>query len=486
MALVKFSSEFVANNSVNIDNVFISEFMPFANENCVKVFLFGLLKCSQPDTVDNSLEGFSLVLKLSKDDIVSAFMYWEEVNLVKILSYDPLEIRYLPIKNGSMRLRKLNEDKYKAFNIKAQEVLAGRTITPVEFSEYYYFLEQYKMEQDALVMVMKYCTELKNNKVGYAYILTVARDWAKDGILTCEDVTRRLQEQDQAAGDIATVFKALKLNRTASADEYKLFLSWVHDWDFSLDTIVYLAKMVKGALGAMNKLNKLIEKCYASNIRSIKEISEFFKNQEKHFELAKIVCKRLGVRYDNLEAVVDTYIAQWLGMGFDEEAIGDLASYCFKTSVRTLQGMNKKVEQLHAQGLLTKAAMENHLQTQIKNDGEIERILHALGIERVVINSDRTAYKTWMLSWGTTEELLNYAIEQAADKYMPLQYLNKLLSNFHNSNVKTVAEAKNIKISSASSSATKEKQLKHNVDKKENYTKSQLDSLFVNVFEVEL
>ena len=105
MALCKFSAEYISKKTTSIDNVFLKDFMPNAPENCVKVYLFGLLKC-QSDSDENSIEGFSRVLNLSEDEILGAFSYWEELNLVQILSTEPFEVLYLPTKSGSINLKK--------------------------------------------------------------------------------------------------------------------------------------------------------------------------------------------------------------------------------------------------------------------------------------------------------------------------------------------------------------------------------------------
>ena len=175
MTFCKFSTEYTSNSFVQIENSFLSEFMPNAPENCVKVYLFGLYKCNNPLALDNNIESFSQILNLSQEDIVSCFLYWQELGLVQLLGTTPLEVRYLPVKHGSVKLKKFNKDKYKAFNMKAQELIA-RMITPLEYQEYYYLIESMHIEPDALLMIIDYCVKQKGDTVGYSYILTVAKN----------------------------------------------------------------------------------------------------------------------------------------------------------------------------------------------------------------------------------------------------------------------------------------------------------------------
>ena len=483
MALCKFSSEFISNNSVMLDNSFIAEFMPNAPENCVKVYLFGLLKCFNPDALDNSLEGFSKVLNISSEDIFSSFLYWQELGIVQVISKEPLDIRYMPVRKASTRLMKFNVDKYKDFNIKAQELLSGRMITPTEYQEYYYLIESLHLEKDAMIMIIKHCVSLKGNNINYPYILTVAKNWAYDGILTCEAVENRLIEQERSSGIVLDIMKALGLKRGASNEEYELYLKWTKELEIEPDIIIYLAKKQKGKSGGINRLNSILEKCYSLKLSSIKEIQAYLDNQNEYLSVAKEVCKNLGVRYDNLENVVDVYISNWFALGFDGETIKEIANYCFKIGIKNLEGMNNKIDQLFKMGLLTINSLNSYLEEIVENDSKIKEILERLGIERAVITSDRNLYKTWLYTWNISTELLDFAIENSVDKYMPLQYLNKLLSSYYIKGIKTVEDAKKQTFDFGGSKRVVKENKK---PEKRNYTAKELNGLFDNVFEVEV
>ena len=486
MALCKFSSEFISNNSITLDNSFIAEFMPNAPENCVKVYLYGMLKCFNPDSLDNNLDGFSRALNLSSEDIFSSFLYWQELGLVQILSKEPLDIRFMPVKSGSLSLKKFNVDKYKDFNIKVQELINGRMITPTEYQQYYILIESMHIEQDALLMIVKYCVELKGNNIGYSYILTVAKNWAYEGVKTSEDVENRLLEQEKSSGNVMEIMKALGLKRSASNEEYDLYLKWTKELEIELDVILFLAKKVKGKSGGINRLNSLLDKCYELKLNSVSEVKDYFDNQEEYFNLAKIVCKNLGVRYDNLEIVVDTYISNWVALGFEFETITNCANYCFKTGIKTLESMNEKMNQLFKMGLLTASSLNSYLSKIVENDAEIKAILEKLGIDRAVINSDRNLYKTWRSSWEISKEILDFAVEQSMDKYMPLQYLNKLLSTYFNKGIKKLEEAKNCETDFGFKVDKKTKKTANKKPEKREYTSKELSGLFDNVFEVEV
>ncbi|MGN0961322.1 MAG: hypothetical protein ACI4PF_03895, partial [Christensenellales bacterium] len=90
MSFCEFSSEVISSNVTTIENVFISDFMPNTNGEYVKVYLYGLYKCST--SRDNDLKTFARVLNMSEEDIINVFYYWQEVGLVNVINVEPIMI----------------------------------------------------------------------------------------------------------------------------------------------------------------------------------------------------------------------------------------------------------------------------------------------------------------------------------------------------------------------------------------------------------
>lgn len=478
MAVCRFSTEYVDEDYIKLDHSFIKQFVPNTPDNLLKVYLYGLYACQK----EIELNDMSNALNLSNDDIESAFLYWQEMGLVTVLSTSPLEVRYLPTKYGNYHLKNYNKDKYADFTIKVQEILSGRMITPTEYNEYYYLIETMHFEQDALLMLIKYCTQLKNNKVGYSYIVTVAKDFAGDGIITASKMEEKLQNLEASSSDVKLVLSALKIKRNPSIEEYRLYEDWTSHDGIDLNLLLYLAKQVKN--GGMSKLNTLVTKCIENKLYSIKEIEDYNTHVEMLYSTAKKVVKNLGLRYETLEPIVETYILPWTSYGFDEETLAMLANHCFKQSIRTLAGLNDTIIKLYQLGLITLNDLENYFTKQAKEDEKIKDVLQKLGLNRSVNAMDRKFYHTWTLDWGTAPELLDYAISLSADKSLPLQYLNKLLSAYHTKNIKTVDKAKAEGISFASSST--QSKGKEPTIKQRSYTKQEMSSLIQNIKEIDL
>lgn len=482
MAFCEYSSEVVSQNSTTVDNVFFAEFMPNANGDYVKVYLYGLYKCASGK--DNSIDMFAKDLQMSHDDIVSIFYYWQELGLVQVINAENVLVRYLPIRNAIQKIKKYNVDKYTAFNISAQELIGSKMLTPRELEEFYYLIENLKMEKEAVLKVIEYCVKLKGKNVSVSYVVAVAKNWCYDGVKTSADVDERLEEQERVSGDVVLVLKAMGIKRQATVEEYQTYLNWTKDREIPLDLIVHVAKVTKSK--NFKKLDDMIVKIYSLKLYSEKEIDDYFAMSDNMLKIAKNVVKSLGLWYDDLTNVVDTYIANWLQLGFDEKAILKLSNYAFKSSIRTLEGLDNSINNMYKLGLLTCDSIDKHLEDIVKNDAVIVNILNSLGIDRVVVSSDRMYYKTWVYDWGMTEEVINYGAEMSRGKYMPMQYLNRLLSDYFKSGVRSIEDAKNHKSTDAVLSAKVATKTSSKTAKKRNYSKKELDSLFDDISEIEI
>lgn len=481
MALCSYSSKLAMDGYTVVDNTFLNEFLPQATGDDVKVYLFGLNLCTNPNTDDNSLDTMSKVLCLSEDAILKSFAYWQEMGLVQVVSNSPLEVRFLPIRtrSGSSKIR--NKEKYADFNAQMQEVISGRMITPTEYNEYYSLIEVYHFEPEALVMIAKYCTTRKSTSIGYPYILAVARNYAEEGLKTTEAVENKFIEYEQNSDEIKRVLDALGLKREADIEERNLYLKWNNNFGFTNGTIVEVAKSLKKK-GGFAKLDSLLSKYYEQKLFTVEEISEFAKRQDELFELAKTVSKNLGLYYQNLENVVDVYIADWTNKGYDAQTLTLISMYCFKQSIRSLEAMNTVVQKFYKLGLVSVESIEQYISSVIKSDEQIKQILDNVGLLRSVSSYDRDFYKTWTHSWGFSDEQILMVSETSKGKSNPISYLNKILATLNEKNIKNDKDIEKYLKSNTVQSTSVEK----SDFTQRNYSAEEMNALFDSLDDIEI
>ncbi len=480
MAFCKYSIDMLANNSTAVDNIFINNYLPYADSNYVKVYLYGLYKCQDSNSRDNTLENFSNELNLSQEEIEKAFYYWQEQGLVQILNVIPFEVRYLPISDVLNNTKKYNAKKYESFNAQAQEILCGRMITPNEYREYYDIIERLHMEKEALLMIINYCVNVKGNNVGYAYITTIAKDWANQKITTAKQVEERLIEFENLQTGIEYLFKLMGLKRLPNIEERTLYQKWTQQ-GFDDEVLNYVAKKIKSKNKAsFQYMDNVLDKYYANKLFSVNEIELFEEEKAKSMQIARSLTKNLGLYYENLEPVVDNYIFNWINLGFSEKMLEEISNYCFKTNVRTLEGMNKVLEKFHKLGILTEKSLAEYFNEVLSVDKKIKELLENIGLSRNVNQFDRDKYKIWKEVWKLPEDVIDYACTLAVGKEQPMQYLSSVLSTFHDKNIKTVEDAKN------SFNILGKTENKSNFSTGRTYSKEEMNALFQSIEEIEI
>lgn len=484
MGFCQFSSESVISNTTSVDNAFFNEFLPYANDACVKVYLYGLYKCNNANSYDNTLQSFSNVLGYTEDDIYNAFLYWQDQGLVQILSTEPFEVIYTPIKSAITNTRKYNKEKYTNFNMQLEAVLKGRMISLNEYYQYYEFMEVHHMEADALILIIEYCVRAKGLKVGYNYILTIAKNWAYDGCTSYEKVDERLRELEQNSTEIGELFDILGIKRVATIDEKEFLNKWKNEYEFSISCIKDVCKMHKKRKNKINnfdKLDTILRKYYEMKLTEFKDIETYESEKEGLFKISRLVCKELGLYYDNIEPVSTNYTSKWVLMGYSDEVLSSIANYCFKQSIRSLDGMDTVINKFFKLGIISADALSEYFNDVLKADGEIKEILESLGIVRNVNKFDRDFFKIWTTDWNMPHEIIWEGVKLSNGKTSPMQYLNKLLSLWHTQGVKTIEDCKKHQITETQG-ATKTTQNYTN----RNYTKTDLNALFDNLEEIEL
>jgi len=298
MAFVTFSSQHVIDNTTSVANTFIEEHLTSCNGDCARVYLYGLYMCGSSSRYDNTIEHFAKVLGLTEDDVTGAFLFWQEQGLVQVLSLKPMQVKYLPVRSGSSKIKKFTNDKYSDFNVQMQALLEGRMITTTEYQEYYAFLESFHVQPEALIMIAKYCIDLKGATVGYNYILTVAKNWAYQGVKTVAAVEEKFAVQEYDTTTLAKILKNLGSKRKAEPNDYQLIEGWRLK-GFDDDTLFAIATFCqKTGRKKMEDMVGVIEKFYKLGLTSPSSINSYITGKVETDKNIKELLVGLGLSRD--------------------------------------------------------------------------------------------------------------------------------------------------------------------------------------------
>lgn len=427
-----YAKEFSKSAFTDVENAFITEYLPESSGDAVRVYLYGLYLCQHPEQ-DKSLEEIAKTLNMSEDKVKNCFIYWEEFSLLSIVSLEPFSVQYLPLRSSLFaKPRKFKAEKYTDFTKSVQALLPSRMISTGEYTEYFNVMESYSIKPEAMVMIIKYCTDRKGTDVGYRYILAVAKDFGNRGITTVDKVEKELSSYILRSGVISRILKALSLKRQPEIEDSTLLKKWTQDLNFEEENIVFAAEKLKK--GSMAKLDSFLLELYSTKSFSKEEIGAYVLNKKNIFDLTIKISKALSIYVEVVDTVIDTYVNKWLSFGFTDQTLLLVASYCFKQGSNTFEGMDTLLESLRNRGFIDLSSVGDYFENEKKQDEFIQKVLSTAGINRRPNPWDRENLTMWK-NWNFSDEMILEASKLSAGKSSPIAYINGILSNWKNKNV---------------------------------------------------
>ena len=469
MSFCTFSKDFNLQSNTTVDNKFLDMYLPIATGDAVKVYLYGLYACNLDEEL--TLDKFAQNINLPIEEVRNCFKFWEEFGVLNVLSEEPFAVRYLPIE--TKKPKKFNPEKYTGFNKALQVLIPDRMITTNEFSAYFSIMEEHSIKPEAMLMIIKYCVDLKGKGISFRYVLKVANDFASRGITTESKIEKELSDYTIKSADLYEIFNIISPTSKPEIEDLNLFKKWTCEMKFSKNAI--LTACVKSKVKSTTKLDKELSSLYAAKKFAPEEIDSYYKEKKKITEIAYNVNKALSIFTEVIDPVVENYVFPWINKGYDEDSLIFIANYCFRKNRRTLEGMNEVVDKLYKNGLITLNSIAEFIKSTTQDDEFIKKLLAIAGISRKPTDFDRQNVQTWR-NWRFSDEMIEEAVNLSAGKNNPFAYVNAILSEWKNSNVFTISS-----IPTQSNTKT----TKSTAFKSQNYTKEELDDLIENIDDVE-
>lgn len=273
-----------------ISNLFLDKYMPKANGEYVKVYLY-ILRCSTMSDAILSVDSIASSLELTESDVTRALRYWDQTgilgvefnsrnNLSKIVIKDlrndlPITFKLVPevattstIASSTASPFKVDKQhviakpvanlddstefvpKQRQFTTSELSTLTadedikellyisqtylGKTLSSTETNTILYFYDGLKFPIDLIEYLIEYC--VSNGHTAMKYIETVALSWAKDNITTVDMAKAKVAS---VKGNSYPIMKAFGLSgRNLATSEQEFVIKWTDEYGFSLDMIL--------------------------------------------------------------------------------------------------------------------------------------------------------------------------------------------------------------------------------------------------------
>lgn len=255
-----------------LSNQFIDHYMPEANGEFVKVYIY-LVRTLSDAPVSFSLEQMADRLLCTEKDVLRALKYWAKIGFLS-LSYDsekrlsditlqdPEEATEekaseagsaqkaavkpvaKPVKEGSEsrpaasvmtpdRIKELKKNDEIVNLLFIAEQYLEKTLTSTEMQKILYFYDELKMSSVLIEFLIEYCVGKNHRSI--RYMESVALAWAKDGITTVEEAKASTNLYGK---EYFTILKYLGItSRNPVANEVAFMDTWMKTYGFSLEII---------------------------------------------------------------------------------------------------------------------------------------------------------------------------------------------------------------------------------------------------------
>ena len=438
MAFCSFSKDCDDNSYVTVENRFITNYLPEADGFAVKVYLYGLYVCKSAVS-DFSLTAMAEVLKTDEEKIVEAFAFWEDYDWVQIISKNPFAVQYLPVKAAIGRPKKVRYEKYTDFNKELERKMqkVGKPINAGEFIKYMKFLEETAMQPQALLLIAEYCINKQGNAVSPSYIFNKAKKLIAGGATTYEQVERELSSYNANEVHVVAILSALGLTstnsypRTPDESEYSLYRKWTETLEFDKAAIVAAARQMKR--GTMRGLDGVLEDLYEQGVKEAKAVTEFLTNREMMASLTFRIGRKLGLKVSNPATYIEEYVSKWLGYGFEDSTLLDVALFCLKNEKGSFEDMHTLLVSLVETGRVDKDAVKAYIKERNDDAKLFVKIQEICGVMR-----KNASHLTLIRSWkenGFSVDMILEAAKRSATSSNPMPYMNKILSDWQQEKV---------------------------------------------------
>lgn len=291
-------STFMLKNKINeytlISNLFIDKYMISAPGEYVKVYLIGLRHCLSGEIGISSSE-ISNSLNLLESDVLKAWNYWNEVDVISFRKLDKegnYGIDFIDLYNKKEKdevavaeniniLHELNNDSIKDM-MQDIEKLLGRSLSSNEISMYLSWQKDYQFSPEMILLLIQYC--VSKGKNDYRYIEKVAISWHDSKIKNVGEAQTFIKKREDIWVKIRKILKYLGFNSNeVMKPQEEMLVKWLNVYHFPLE-IIYKACDI-----CFERLNKaefkyidgILNSWYKDNIQSIEDVEKKDRQKSK-------------------------------------------------------------------------------------------------------------------------------------------------------------------------------------------------------------
>lgn len=277
---------------IPLSGYFIERYVPKTRGEFLKVYLLTLKYCLNGE-LGISSEMLASKLNLLESDIMNAWEYWHEENVINFSkkdNYGSYTIEFLDLsgkisqKKEPIHLVSALKDKNVQNMFEEIEKCFCRPLSSSELSTIISWLDQYNYSPDIIVLLFEYCSS--KEKKDLRYIERTLIKWHDNGVRNIEDALKEIKRYEGMWNDVIKVqnFMGIKDRKLAKPEE-EFIHKWLDELNFSTDIIYKACEISLDRFTRIDfkYINGILSNWKKSKINNVKDLEEHLSKKKRSY-----------------------------------------------------------------------------------------------------------------------------------------------------------------------------------------------------------
>jgi DnaD/phage-associated family protein len=269
-----------------LPDIFISEYMPSLDGQCIKIYLYSLFLVKNNKKV--SIGELSKILQIEYNKVKESLTFLQDLNLIswkdnKIIINDIKEaevkkvyrMKYTSSPDEAIKSTERNKRRNSLMASINNTFFQG-VMSPSWYTDIDSWFDRYKFDEDVMMYLFRHCYDL--DKFNKHYMLKVAENWYNRNIQNVFELEKYFEEFKKFSDIKKIIIKKLKLYRSLTEYEEKYIEKWTMEFKYKFDIIEIALKMTTSKSNpSLKYVDKIISDWHENNLTTVSEVENYIK-----------------------------------------------------------------------------------------------------------------------------------------------------------------------------------------------------------------
>ncbi len=425
-----------------VENLFITEYLPAADGDKVRVYLYGLYR-SQFEQEGFSVPEMANTLSMEEGQVLSCLRYWERRRLVERVGDQPPQYLFHSINQRFLTGQdQLSVDEgYVAFSEAVNAQLGSRRkLRESDIAMAYEWVEEMGLRREVVLMLLNHFADTRGVNFSFKSAQKTAVMMLEEGIKTSEDAEQYFSHSKRTHAGARAVLAQFNLRRLPTEPELALYRKWTEQWGFDDKAILDAVQETVAANNpSFSYLNGILERLKnKTSARDSGAVAQHLRQEGEDIAQVKQVLDELGGPRVSPYTVLPAYLA--LREQYSLEIIL-LAARSVQARGGMFEDLAPRLAAWAEQGLDSEKKVVEHLRALKQFEPLMLKVFEHSGQEGRPGENDLLRLKNW-LSQGHSQAMVLEAAAQARSAKQNPQYMDKGLANWKKQGIATPEAAR--------------------------------------------